>query len=50
MATIEKLPYGSWQVHVRRKGEAPISKSFLGKSSAEQGKVQSPRNAVNTGQ
>ncbi|MCQ8106471.1 site-specific integrase, partial [Methylomonas sp. SURF-2] len=36
MATIRKLPSGSWQVQVRRKGESPISKSFSSKSLAEQ--------------
>lgn len=36
MATIRKLPSGSWQVQVRRKGENPVSKSFSNKSLAEQ--------------
>ncbi len=36
MATIRKLPSGSWQVQVRRKDEKPFSKSFSSKSQAEQ--------------
>lgn len=36
MATIRKLPSGSWQVQVRRKGESPISKTFTNKALAEQ--------------
>lgn len=36
MATIRKLPSGSWQVQVRRKGESPTSKTFTSKNLAEQ--------------
>ncbi|MCK9608642.1 MAG: site-specific integrase [Methylomonas sp.] len=36
MATIRKLPSGSWQVQVRRKGESPTSKTFSSKNLAEQ--------------
>jgi integrase len=36
MATIRKLPSGSWQVQVRRKGEPTLSKTFLTKSIADQ--------------
>lgn len=36
MATIRKLPSGSWQVQVRRKGEKQVSKTFSSKSLADQ--------------
>jgi len=36
MATIRKLPSGSWQAQVRRKGESPTSKTFSTKVLAEQ--------------
>lgn len=35
MATIRKLPSGKWNVQVRRKGIAPISKTFRTKAAAE---------------
>lgn len=28
MATLRKLPSGSWNIQVRRKGEPPITKTF----------------------
>lgn len=36
MATIRKLPSGSWQAQVRRKNEKPLSKTFQSKQVAEQ--------------
>lgn len=36
MATIRKLPSGSWQVQVRRKNEKPLSKTFQSKQISEQ--------------
>lgn len=35
MATFRKLPSGSWQVQIRRKGESPLSKTFTSKSLAD---------------
>lgn len=36
MSTFRKLPSGSWNAQVRRKGEPPISKTFKTKALAEQ--------------
>lgn len=36
MATFRKLPSGSWQVQIRRKGESPLSKTFTNKTLADQ--------------
>ena len=36
MATFRKLPSGSWQAQVRRKGEQTTTKAFPSKALAEQ--------------
>jgi hypothetical protein len=40
MATFRKLPLGSWQVKVRRKGESAITNLFNTKALVKSGQVK----------